>query len=71
MNNKRDALGNTLNIGDYVIYSGRHKGLYKGRISKFTKIMVEVSTYDREYPQNLLKISESEYKNFKKHLKNG
>ncbi len=74
--NKVDCLGRSLNVGDYVIYTGRSIDISLGKIVKFTKVLVQVTKMKghswgglKAYPQDLFLITEEEAKNFHKHLK--
>ena len=64
MNDKVDAIGRQLNIGDFVLFSGTHTGVEIGKISKFTKIKIQIDGMNRywggsHYPSDLFLISES------------
>ena len=65
MDVKYDALGKELNVGDFVIYTDTRSKIYAGKIISHSKVMTYVG-YNKMYPRNTMKITETEYNLFNK-----
>lgn len=62
---KYDCLGKPLNEGDFVLRSSsKYKGIFRDVIIRFTTRLVHTKSGHREYPRELVKITEKEYKSF-------
>ena len=69
MKNRIDAFGKSINIGDYVVYSGTRVGLYVSKIKKFSPIMIHLETGGKYYSNELMIISKNEEDQYYKRKK--
>jgi hypothetical protein len=68
MNEKIDALGRKLNVGDTVIYTCSYMGLYSGKVTKICDTIIKVDG-SRQYPQDVLLLNAQEAEEFKNRRK--